>query len=131
MSNLQRFVHSICWVLGPMDVLDEPESSLPPSGGGSLIGMMMLGRWGARVARRHNVNMGSARPLSSLPIPYTASKEGPFSTGDRDTIAPSSARAAPPTKRHAHARAATMPTPPPAPWTHCHSRTCVTIRDSA
>jgi hypothetical protein len=43
----------------------------------------MLGRLGSRVARRQHVTptMAAARPLSSLPIPYTASKEGPFNTG--------------------------------------------------
>jgi hypothetical protein len=44
----------------------------------------MLGRLGSSVARRHHVThtMAAARTLSSLPIPYTASKEGPFKTGD-------------------------------------------------
>ena len=44
----------------------------------------MLGRLGSTVARRHHAThtMAAARTLSSLPIPYTASKEGPFKTGD-------------------------------------------------
>ncbi len=48
----------------------------------------MLGRLGSRVARRHHVTptmAAGARQLSSLPIPYTASKEGPFNTGDSAT----------------------------------------------